>query len=85
MKLTQRISQVPPSITLEITAKAKKMREEGIDVCSFTAGEPDFDTPDHIKEAAKLAQIREKLGMAPPQEKWPYARRSRQNFNNIMG
>jgi aspartate aminotransferase len=49
MKLTQRISQVPPSITLEITAKAKKMREEGIDVCSFTAGEPDFDTPDLLK------------------------------------
>jgi aspartate aminotransferase len=65
MKLTQRISQVPPSITLEITAKAKKMREEGIDVCSFTAGEPDFDTPDHIKEAAKLALDQGKTRYGP--------------------
>ncbi|MEB3310524.1 MAG: pyridoxal phosphate-dependent aminotransferase [Snowella sp.] len=65
MKLTQRVSQVPPSITLEITAKAKKMREEGIDVCSFTAGEPDFDTPLHIKEAAKLALDQGKTRYGP--------------------
>jgi aspartate aminotransferase len=38
MKFTQRVSQVPPSITLEITAKAKEMRAKGIDICSFTAG-----------------------------------------------
>jgi aspartate aminotransferase len=55
MRLTQRVSQVVPSITLEITAKAKAMRAEGIDVLSFTAGEPDFATPPHIVEAAKLA------------------------------
>lgn len=65
MQLTQRVSQVPPSITLEITAKAKKMREEGIDVCSFTAGEPDFDTPIHIKEAAKLALDQGKTRYGP--------------------
>ncbi len=65
MKLTQRVSQVPPSITLEITAKAKKMREEGIDICSFTAGEPDFDTPSHIKEAAKLALDQGKTRYGP--------------------
>jgi len=55
MKLTQRVSQVPPSITLAITAKGKAMKAQGIDVCSFSAGEPDFDTPTHIKEAAKKA------------------------------
>ncbi|MBE9195003.1 pyridoxal phosphate-dependent aminotransferase [Synechocystis sp. LEGE 06083] len=55
MQLTQRVSQVVPSITLEITAKAKAMRAEGVDVLSFTAGEPDFATPPHIVEAAKLA------------------------------
>ena len=55
MKLTARISQVPLSITLAIAAKAKAMKEEGIDVCSFSAGEPDFDTPEHIKAAAKQA------------------------------
>ncbi len=55
MKLAARIAQVPSSITLAITAKAKAMKGEGLDVCSFSAGEPDFDTPSHIKEAAKQA------------------------------
>lgn len=54
-KLASRISQVNPSITLTITAKGKAMKAEGFDVCSFSAGEPDFDTPDHIKQAAKQA------------------------------
>ena len=71
MKLTQRVSQVPLSITLEITAKAKKMREDGIDVCSFTAGEPDFDTPDHIKEAAKLALDQGKTRYGPAAGEMP--------------
>ncbi|PAX45792.1 pyridoxal phosphate-dependent aminotransferase [Brunnivagina elsteri] len=52
MKLAKRVSQVTPSITLAIAAKAKAMKAEGIDVCSFSAGEPDFDTPAHIKAAA---------------------------------
>lgn len=55
MKLANRVGQVPPSITLEISAKAKAMKGKGIDVCSFSAGEPDFDTPPHIREAAKKA------------------------------
>lgn len=55
MKLAQRIGQVQPSITLVITAKAKAMKAEGVDICSFSAGEPDFDTPHHIKESAKRA------------------------------
>ncbi|MDY6781702.1 MAG: pyridoxal phosphate-dependent aminotransferase [Cyanobacteriota bacterium] len=54
-KLATRVEQVPPSVTLEIAAKAKAMKEEGIDVCNFSAGEPDFETPVHIKEAAKDA------------------------------
>ncbi|MGA0199734.1 MAG: aspartate transaminase, partial [Prochlorotrichaceae cyanobacterium] len=52
MKLAHRITQVAPSLTLAIAAKAKAMKGEGIDVCSFSAGEPDFDTPEHIKAAA---------------------------------
>lgn len=52
MKLTRRIEIVGPSTTLAITAKARALREEGLDVISFAAGEPDFDTPTHIKEAA---------------------------------
>ncbi len=55
MKLAGRVSQVTPSITLAIAAKAKGMKADGIDVCSFSAGEPDFDTPAHIKAAAQTA------------------------------
>ncbi|MBW4635517.1 MAG: pyridoxal phosphate-dependent aminotransferase [Iphinoe sp. HA4291-MV1] len=55
MKLAGRISQVTPSITLAIAAKAKAMKAEGIDVCSFSAGEPDFDSPAHVKAAAQKA------------------------------
>ena len=53
--LTRRIQAVSPSITLAITSKAKVMVKQGIDVVSFGAGEPDFDTPEHIKAAAKKA------------------------------
>ena len=52
MKLSSRAKNVSPSLTLAITAKAKKMRHEGIDVIGFGSGEPDFDTPEHIKLAA---------------------------------
>ena len=55
MKLAARANRVPPSMTLAIAAKAKAMKAEGIDVCSFSAGEPDFPTPSHICEAAKKA------------------------------
>ncbi len=55
MELASRIGQVAPSMTLEIAAKAKAMSAEGLDVCSFSAGEPDFDTPSHIRDAAKQA------------------------------
>ena len=55
MKLAARVNEVSPSLTLAISAKAKAMRAEGIDVCSFSAGEPDFPTPQHICEAAKQA------------------------------
>jgi aspartate aminotransferase len=55
MKLAARINQVSRSLTLAITAKAKAMQAEGVDVCSFSAGEPDFPTPQHICDAAKKA------------------------------
>ena len=55
MKLSQRIQQVSSSPTIAITAKAKKMQADGEDVVSFGAGEPDFDTPQFIKDAAKTA------------------------------
>ena len=52
MEISARAAQLTPSLTLSIDSKAKAMKAEGIDVCGFGAGEPDFDTPEHIKVAA---------------------------------
>jgi aspartate aminotransferase len=51
------IRSLSPSMTLAMTAQAKKMQAEGIDIASFGAGEPDFDTPDFIKAAAIAASV----------------------------
>ena len=50
--ISKRVSQIQPSATLAIDAKAKQMKADGMDVVGFGAGEPDFDTPDMIKDAA---------------------------------
>jgi len=55
MEISERAAQLTPSLTLSIDSKAKAMKAEGIDVCGFGAGEPDFDTPEHIKSAAITA------------------------------
>ncbi len=52
MEISQRVEKLTPSLTLAITAKAKKLKAEGADVVNLGAGEPDFDTPEHIKVAA---------------------------------
>jgi aspartate aminotransferase len=52
MEISERAAQLTPSLTLSIDSKAKAMKAEGLDVCGFGAGEPDFDTPEHIKAAA---------------------------------
>jgi len=51
MRLAKRIADIAESVTLQITSRAKAMVKEGIDVVNFAAGEPDFDTPIHIKKA----------------------------------
>ncbi|MBI4707703.1 MAG: pyridoxal phosphate-dependent aminotransferase [Candidatus Omnitrophica bacterium] len=51
-RLADRLKKINPSLTLAITAKAKKLKADGFDVLNFGAGEPDFDTPDFIKKAA---------------------------------
>lgn len=53
IKIASRLDPIKPSITLAVTAKAAKLKAAGVDVVSFGAGEPDFDTPDHIKAAAQ--------------------------------
>jgi len=55
MDLSRKLQTIKPSATLQITAMAKAMKSKGEDVISFGAGEPDFDTPEFIKEAAKNA------------------------------
>jgi aspartate aminotransferase len=55
IQLSDRVQQVKPSPTLAVTAKAKELRAAGKDVIGLGAGEPDFDTPDFIKEAATRA------------------------------
>ena len=51
MKFSKRIQNVNPSMTLAIDAKAKEMKARGEDVIGFGAGEPDFNTPERIKQA----------------------------------
>ena len=55
IRLAQRMSLVSDSITLAVSAKANAMKKAGVDVVGFGAGEPDFDTPQFIKDAAKAA------------------------------
>jgi aspartate aminotransferase len=54
-RISQRAAALSPSLTLAIDAKAKQMKADGLDVVGFGAGEPDFDTPQHIKDAAAKA------------------------------
>ena len=55
MQLSSRIASVAPSATLSISKKVRELKAEGRDVIGLTLGEPDFDTPEHIREAAKAA------------------------------
>ena len=52
IKLSQRVQRIKPSPTLAVTAKAAELRAAGKDIIGLGAGEPDFDTPEHIKQAA---------------------------------
>jgi aspartate aminotransferase len=52
LKLTERINRIEPSATMAVVAEADKLRQQGIDVVDFGAGEPHFTTPPHVKEAA---------------------------------
>lgn len=55
MKLAARVSRIAPSPTLAMTAMAKAMKAQGVDVIDFSSGEPDFDTPEPVKAAAEAA------------------------------
>ena len=54
-QLSNRLNRLAPSATLAMSQKSSEMKGQGIDVINMSVGEPDFNTPDHIKQAAKLA------------------------------
>jgi aspartate aminotransferase len=55
MSIANRVNKINPSFTLQMATKAAEMKSEGIDVINFSVGEPDFNTPKHIRDAAKNA------------------------------
>ena len=55
MRIAQRVAKIAPSLTLAVSAKAAKLKASGVDVIAFGVGEPDFDTPRYIKDAAIAA------------------------------
>lgn len=55
MRISKRAQAVPSSATIAVTTRAKELKAQGVDIVSFGAGEPDFDTPDYIKDAAITA------------------------------
>ncbi|MBO5714070.1 MAG: aminotransferase class I/II-fold pyridoxal phosphate-dependent enzyme, partial [Clostridia bacterium] len=55
MTISEKVKKIAPSLTLEITAKAKKLKAEGVSIIGFGAGEPDFNTPEYINNSAKKA------------------------------
>lgn len=54
-QLSDRLNSLSPSETLAMSQKSNELKAQGIDVINMSVGEPDFNTPDHIKEAAKKA------------------------------
>ncbi len=74
MRISHRIAALSESATLAVTAKAAKLRAAGVDVISMAAGEPDFDTPDHIKQAAISAILAGKTKYPKPASGIPEAK-----------
>ena len=54
-QLSDRLNRLSPSATLAMSQKSAELKAQGIDIINLSVGEPDFNTPDHIKEAAKKA------------------------------
>ena len=56
-----------PSATVAVNAKALELRRQGVDLVALTAGEPDFDTPEHVKDAAEARVLRSAAAVARAQ------------------
>ncbi len=85
MKLATRVAEVPDSMTLAIDAKAKALRSAGIDICSFSAGEPDFATPPHICQAAQKALDEGKTRYGPAAGEPRLRRAIAEHLNSTLG
>ncbi len=85
MELSRRAEAVVGSMTLAIDAKAKQMKEEGLDVIGFGAGEPDFDTPDFIKQAAKEALDKGMTKYTPAAGSLPFRKAICEKLQNENG
>ncbi len=83
--LAQRLSAIKPSPTIAVTTKANEMRAAGHDVIGLGAGEPDFDTPQHIKEAAKVAMDRGETKYTPVAGTVPLRKAIVQKFERDNG
>lgn len=66
LRISSRLDAIKPSMTMAVTAKAAAMRAQGVDVISFGVGEPDFETPAHIRQAVKEAMDDPGRGTMPP-------------------
>ena len=85
MKISQRAKAVAPSATLAVTNRAKEMKAQGIDVVGFGAGEPDFDTPEYIKEAAQKYNLSPYLIQAVCAIESRYNMDARSGHGNCIG
>lgn len=65
MLVSDRINKMMPSATLEMAQKSRELKEQGIDIISLSLGEPDFNTPDYIKEAA-IKAVEDNFSKYPP-------------------
>ena len=68
--LSERLNRLSPSATLAMSQKSSELKAQGVDVINLSVGEPDFNTPDHIKEAAKKA-IDENFSRYSPNPGYP--------------
>ncbi|MER3451001.1 MAG: aspartate aminotransferase [Thermus sp.] len=64
--LSERVKAMKPSATVAVNARALELKRQGVDLVPLTAGEPDFNTPEHVKEAARRALAQGKTKYAPP-------------------
>ena len=74
-ELSNRLNRLAPSATLAMSQKSSEMKAQGVDVINLSVGEPDFNTPDHIKEAAKKA-IEENFSRYSPVPGYPELRKA---------